>query len=286
MKYCSGCGEASDTCRCAYAKESYAADQRRSTWSIASLNPHYLIFSFVMIVMTLCVLCILRGLPTSDTKTPALDRYLSVHVSVEKEVNADYVIWRIGFQSTGNDIKALQQKFQTDRTRILNFLKQHGFSDSEISIGAPRIEDQFARDWGQADVQKLPEDARYILNSRVKVLTSNVRAVEMASNAQDTLIQDGIILTKDKWAANPRYLLHNRTEIERELYAQAIQKSHAIAMQLAQGMNARIINVRHTTQQDPVIITAQGSRDRYSEDAHRGPIKNALLDMTVTYNIE
>lgn len=285
MKYCVKCGKECDACCC--APVSYARDDaQESSWSFLNINPFTLLMGLIILAGVIFFGMSMRPQTQSSPINPAQDRYLSVRVNVDQEVNADYVIWRIGFQNTGNDIKALQEKFQKDRVLILDFLKNHGFTDSEISIGAPRISDQFAREWGQADVQKLPDDARYILNSRIRVSTSNIQAVEIASREQDNLLKDGVIITRRDGEANPRYLLRNRVALERDLYALAIQKAHTIALQLAQGMNARIINVRNTTQEQAVRIIGQGSEDVYYGDSLRGPIKRALLDMVVTYNIE
>ena len=287
MNYCSNCGKDRSVCLCALNHDDYCADNpQKGSWGMASLNPMHLLMGFIVIIF---IMVVGFSMYTKHPITPppaSEDRYLSVHVNVDQEVNSDYVIWRVGFQNTGNDIKVLQEKFVADRERILSFLRERGFTEQEISVGGPRVSDQFARAWGQPDIEKLPDDARYILDSRIKVSTTNVSAVEAASKDQDTLLKEGIILTKRDWDTNPRYLLRNRIALERELYAQAIQKSHAIALQLAQGMNARIKNVRNTKQNEPVLILGQGSDDRYSNDGLKGPVKRALLDMEINYNIE
>ena len=214
------------------------------------------------------------------------DRFLTVNVEVERETKADYVTWRLGFQNTGDDIKHLQEKYEKDRDLIVAFLKEKGFKEDEISIGGPRIIDQFAREWGQADVQKLPDNARYILDSRIKVFTTNVTNVEKAVKETNALLSEGVILTERSWDANPRYFLKNKTKLEQELYGEAIEKANILAKQLSEGMNVTLKGLRQTEQLQPVKIMGQGQGDNYDSVARlKGPIKRAYLQVTCKYNI-
>lgn len=222
-------------------------------------------------------------------KTPSShDRFITVNIEVERETKADYVTWRLGFQNTGNDIKALQTKYESDRDAILKFLKEKGFKDEEISVGGPRIIDQFAREWGQADVQKLPDDARYILDSRIKVFTTNVEGVEKSAKATDVLLKEGVILTERSWDANPRYFLKNQIKLEQELYGEALEKANVLAKQMAEGMHVSLKGLRQTEQSQPLKIMGQGQGDNYDGSVARlkGPIKRAYLQMSAKYNIE
>ena len=194
-------------------------------------------------------------------KSPATnDRFINVNVAVEKEEKADYAIWNLSFQNTGNDIKILQEKYVKDRDAIVAFLKQRGFKDDEIQVKGPQITDQFAREWGHADVQKLPENSRYILKSTIKVSTPNVDGVIAAVQEQDNLIKEGIILSHtDRWSEGegPLYYLKNQLKVEQDLFGEALKKANVLAKQLAEGMNVKIKDLRSTEQKEPVSIISQ-----------------------------
>ena len=244
----------------------------------------------VVIGLSLAVGPALGGyfIATSLKAPPSHDRFITVNIEVERETKADYVTWRLGFQNTGNDVKALQTKYEADRDAILNFLKEKGFKEEEISVGGPRIIDQFAREWGQADVQKLPDDARYILDSRIKVFTANVEGVEKAVKSTDALLREGVVLTERSWDANPRYFLKNQAKLEQDLYGEALEKANVLATQIAAGMKVSLKGLRQTEQIQPLKIMGQGQGDNYDSSVMRlkGPIKRAYLQMSAKYNID
>ncbi len=218
------------------------------------------------------------------------DRFLTVNIEVEKETKADYVIWRLGFQNTGNDIKALQEKYVRDRELIFAFLKKRGFKDDEISIGSPKITDQLTNRFEKAT--EITKEVRYILNARIKVSTSNVIGVTDAAKETNLLLTDGVMLVDgaDRWSreTNPRYFLKDQTKIEHDLYGEAMAKAIALSQQLSQQMNVKITGLRSTEQQQPLQIQGQGQGGGYegSMDRLRGPVKRAQLQMSYKFNIE
>ncbi len=285
---CKGCGCAMSECVC--AKEMCPDCKCNMSKCCCAKRRHCL--KFVALGLSIAIGPVLAGYFISQSlRAPATeDRFITVNVSVEKEARADYVIWRLGFQNTGNDIKILQEKFIRDRDAIISFLKQKGFKDDELMIGGPQITDQFAREWGQADVQKLPDNSRYILQSRIKVVTTNVDAVIAAVKEQDMLIKEGVIITQRDWDSNPRYYLKNQLKVEQDLYGDALQKANALAKQMAEGMSVKVKGLRSTEQQNPVSIMGQGqsgeSHGWGGRERLKGPIKIAYLQMSAKYNIE
>lgn len=220
------------------------------------------------------------------------ERTLEVNVDVEKEAKADFVIWRIGFQNSGADIKVLQEKFNKDRDLIVAFLKKKGFSDEEISLAGPRMTDQYAQQDSKKDSEKIPEGSRYIIGSRVKVITANVDSVTQAVKDVDSLVKDGVILVQNDREANPRYYLKNQTQLEQDLHAESGVKAKAIAEKMASTMNVQLGSVKSVNNWHPVEILGQGQSGRSGgywdgyNDRLRGPDKIAHLQEKYTFYIK
>lgn len=220
------------------------------------------------------------------------DRTLELTIDVEKETKADFVIWRLGFQNAGADIKVLQEKFTKDRDLILAFLKKKGFSDEEVSLAGPRMTDQYAQQDSKKDSEKIPENSRYIIGSRVKVITTNVDAVTAAVKDVDALVKDGVILVQNDREANPRYYLKNQTQVEQDLHAESGVKARAVAEKMAQTMGVKLGKMKSVINWQAVEILGQGQSGRsggywdgYNERL-RGPNKIAHLQQRFTFYIK
>lgn len=221
-------------------------------------------------------------LPVANTKH---DRFVQVRASAEKEVKADSVIWRIPFQNTGNDLKALHEKFVKDRDAIVAFLKEKGFKDEEFSIGAPRVTDQFVRkEYGQ-DGGTIRDDVRYVVYSRIKITTPNVEGVIAAEKDVDQLVQKGITIPSERGFndTNPKYFLHDTLKIEQDVMETALGKAKELAKQIADSMDVKLCELRSATQDGSVRILGQ-YHEEYGQRL-KGPIKVAKVDGTFTFNV-
>ena len=75
----------------------------------------------------------------------ALERSVTVKGLAEREVPADVAIWPIRFNEAGNDLVELYQTVQAHNALVVEFLRQQGFGDAEISVSAPAMVDRQAR---------------------------------------------------------------------------------------------------------------------------------------------
>lgn len=260
-------------------------------------------FKWLVFLTTLIVLCMLgagsyvffkKEAVFFHTKSKA-ERSITIKVGLEKEAKADYVIWRIGFQSTGSDLNLLQEKFVKDRDTILKFLKQKGFQDFEILVGGPRLKDQHTQGSLYTiapDPSKVRESARYVISSRIKVSTDNVDSVVQAVKEADILIKEGIVLTQSATDVNPRYYLKNQSQLEQELYTGLIDKAKKIAAQLEEKEGIKIGEIKRISSRGPIKILgqAQSGETGYNYDAYnsrlRGPIKVATLEQDVEFELK
>ena len=81
-----------------------------------------------------------RGFSTFAEK----DRIVNVKGLAEMEVPADKVTWPLVYKSLGNDLNSLYDEIKKSNQTIVQFLKQKGLEEKEISISAPEIIDMKA----------------------------------------------------------------------------------------------------------------------------------------------
>ena len=74
-----------------------------------------------------------RGFSTFAEK----DRIVNVKGLAEMEVPADKVTWPLVYKSLGNDLNSLYDEIKKSNQTIVQFLKQKGLEEKEISISAP-----------------------------------------------------------------------------------------------------------------------------------------------------
>ena len=101
---------------------------------IKKLSKYYLGAAFVLGMMILGGSLILM---VSNLKS--YDRCVTVKGLCEKEVMADKVIWPIIYKQGGNELGTLYNTVQEMNRTIIDFLKEAGVTDDEITVNAPSI---------------------------------------------------------------------------------------------------------------------------------------------------
>ena len=77
------------------------------------------------------------------------DRCVTVKGLCEKEVMADKVIWPIIYKQGGNELGTLYNTVQKMNRTIIEFLKEAGVTDDEITVNAPSILDTRTNLYGE-----------------------------------------------------------------------------------------------------------------------------------------
>ena len=77
------------------------------------------------------------------------DRCVTVKGLCEKEVMADKVIWPIIYKQGGNELGTLYNTVQEMNRTIIEFLKEAGVTDDEITVNAPSILDTRTNLYGE-----------------------------------------------------------------------------------------------------------------------------------------
>jgi len=165
------------------------------------------------------------------------DRSISVKGLAEKDVESDFAVWTLNFRRAGNEFAGVQQALAGDREKVLGFLRQQGFADTELEAKPLSVQDLLTRDYAQGNVP-----FRFNGSGRIVVRSARVAEVEKAALALDPLIQAGVQLggEGEGMAAGPRYQLRGFNDVKAPLLAQATRNAREQAEKFAAEAGATL----------------------------------------------
>lgn len=206
------------------------------------------------------------------------DRSVTVKGLAEKDVEADYAVWPLGFRRAGADFGAVQRALAEDRDRVVAFLKGQGFIEAEIEIRPLQVQDLWAREYGGNN-----QPLRFQGTGQVLVKSTKPTAVEAAALAVDPLIQAGVQLggTNDG-PAGPRYLLRGFNEVKAPLIAEATRNAREQADKFAGEAGATLGKLRNANQ--GVIQIGSAGGEGYDDGSAR--LKRLRVVSTFEYALE
>jgi hypothetical protein len=204
------------------------------------------------------------------------DRSVTVKGLAEKDVESDFAIWTLSFRRAGNEFGTVQQALAADREKVLAFLKERGFTDTELEARPLQVQDLMARDYAQGNVP-----FRFNGSGQVLVKTSRVADVASAALAVDPLIQGGIQLGGDgEGASGPRYQLRGFNDIKAPLLAEATRNAREQADKFAAEAGASLGPLKNANQ-GAIRITGTDGND--SDD---GSSRSKRLRVVSTFEYE
>ena len=199
----------------------------------------------------------------------ALERTVEVKGLAEREVPADTAIWPLQFSVAGNELEPLLNQVEKQGEQVRAFLMLRGFTEAEISTGAPAINDRLAQAYGEQNVR-----FRYSVSQVVTVFTSNVEAVRGAGRELLELGKAGIVFAQDNYEFRTQYLFNGLNEIKPGMIEEATRNGREVAQKFAEDSASRLGKIR-TARQGQFSIT-----DRDSDNPH---IKNVRVVSTLEY---
>jgi len=207
----------------------------------------------------------------------AADRSVTVKGLAEKDVEADYAVWPLGFRRAGTDFGVVQRALAEDRDRVVGFLKGQGFVDAEIEVRPLQVQDLYAREYGGN------QPLRFQGTGQVLVKSAKPTAVEAAALAVDPLIQSGVQLAgANDGPAGPRYQLRGFNEVKAPLLAEATRHAREQAQKFAAEAGATLGHLRSANQ--GVIQIGAGDREGFDDGSAR--VKRLRVVSTFTYALE
>ena len=201
------------------------------------------------------------------------DRQVSVKGLAEKEVKADKVTWPLVYKEIGNDPTEMYSRLTQKNATVVQFLKQGGIAEAEISVNPPMIEDRQADNYGN-DLLSY----RYKATSVITVTSGEVDKVRRLMARQAELMNRGVPLITEQYGDHAvRYDFTSLNDVKPAMVEEATKNARATAEKFASDSGSKVGKINHASQGQFTI------EDR---DATTPYIKNVRVVITMDYQLE
>lgn len=202
----------------------------------------------------------------------AKDRVVTVKGLAEMEVPANKVTWPLMYKEVGNDLSTLYNKISNTNQTIVDFLKQKGITQEEISINAPEIIDMQAERYVGEN-----KTYRYNVTTVITVTSNKVDLVRDLISEQSELLKQGIAITGGDYRYNIQYDYTSLNEIKPQMIEEATKNAREAAQKFAKDSDSELGKIKRATQ-------GQFSID--NRDANTPYIKRIRVVTTIEYSLE
>ena len=197
------------------------------------------------------------------------DRSVSVKGLCEKEVKADKVIWPISYKVMGEDLQNIYNQINQKNEILINFLKEGGITEDEISISSPSISDKLANEYGNND-----RLYRYVTTNVITVCTKNVDKVLALMKTQSSLMKKGITISDNNWENPIEFKFEGLNELKPEMVEEATKNARETAEKFAIDSDSKLGKIKYAS---------QGTFTINNRDSNTPEIKTVRVVTYVTY---
>ena len=183
------------------------------------------------------------------------DRVVSVKGLCEREVKADKVICPFAYKEGGDNLQQLYRTIEEKNGVIIEFLKDAGISEEEITIAAPKVVDT-RTEWSGSQNRYV-----YIVTSVVTVCTDKVNEIIALQSRQGELLQHGIA-TAASWEYQTVYSFTKLNEIKPAMIETATKNARETAEKFAADSDSKLGKIKRATQ-GQFTITDRDSNTPY-----------------------
>ena len=232
-----------------------------------TLSKYYLGAAFVLGMMILGGSLILM---VSNLKS--YDRCVTVKGLCEKEVMAEKVIWPIIYKQGGNELGTLYNTVQEMNRTIIDFLKDAGVMDDEITVNAPSILDTRTNLYGERNAY------HYIITAGVTVCSNQVERIVKLQTEQAKLYEKGIpVGMGENWSHPTTYSFTGLNDIKPAMIEEATINARQAAEKFAKDSNSKLGKIKTAT---------QGQFSVSDRDSNTPYIKNVRVVTNVVYYLK
>ena len=171
------------------------------------------------------------------------DRFVSVKGLAEREVLADRVVWPLSFNEVGNNMNQLYDLIENKQRTIVNFLKENGVKDDEITISAPSVLDRLAQQWAQENVRE-----RYQTSCTITVISSDVPKIMSIMKMQQELLKKGIAIEGNSYDTRTEYQYTHLNSLKPEMIEEATRNARQVAEKFAQDADCDLGSIKNASQ--------------------------------------
>ncbi|WP_028768339.1 SIMPL domain-containing protein [Shewanella fidelis] len=219
----------------------------------------------------LCLGLIMLGTTVGDKliKMKAMERTVTVKGLAEKEVRANVAIWPIRFTEVSNDLNQLYQTVEIKTNKVVSFLKQQGFSDDEITVALPAIDDRQAQGYVDPNVKY-----RYAAKVSISLYTNKVDLLLSTRTNMLSLAKDGIAISDQDYNSKAQFLFTELNNVKPEMVQSATQNARQVAEKFAKDSDSKLGKIKNAS---------QGQFSISDRDSNTPYIKKIRIVSTLTY---
>ena len=200
------------------------------------------------------------------------DRCVTVKGLCEKEVMADKVIWPIIYKQGGNELGTLYNTVQEMNRTIIEFLKEAGVTDDEITVNAPSILDTRTNLYGERNTY------HYIITTGITVCSNQVDRIVKLQTEQAKLYEKGIpVGMGENWSHPTTYSFTGLNDIKPAMIEEATINARQAAEKFAKDSHSKLGKIKTAT---------QGQFSVSDRDSNTPYIKNVRVVTNVVYYLK
>ena len=200
------------------------------------------------------------------------DRCVTVKGLCEKEVMADKVIWPIIYKQGGNELGTLYNTVQEMNRTIIEFLKEAGVTDDEITVNAPSILDTRTNLYGERNTY------HYIITAGITVCSNQVDRIVKLQTEQAKLYEKGIpVGMGENWSHPTTYSFTGLNDIKPAMIEEATINARQAAEKFAKDSHSKLGKIKTAT---------QGQFSVSDRDSNTPYMKNVRVVTNVVYYLK
>ena len=199
-------------------------------------------------------------------------RTVAVRGLCEREVNANKVTWPIVSKEVGNDLTTIYGRMENTNSHIVQFLKENGIEESEISINPPAVIDL------QADRYSYNQNPyRYNVTNVIVVTSSKVAKINELIKKQSELLKQGIAIVAGDYQYQTIYEYTDLNLIKPEMIAEATKNARTAADKFAEDAGSKVGRIQ---------TASQGQFSIEDRDQYTPYIKKIRVVSSIIYYLE
>ncbi|MEP1033044.1 SIMPL domain-containing protein [Ekhidna sp.] len=203
-----------------------------------------------------------------------LDRTVTVKGLAEREVEADIATWPLELTISGNELGQLQRTLERQTKILQDFFSKLEFTDEELTVGAPTIQDNRALLYGG---QNANNQDRYIAKVDFNLRTTKLDKMSQAMFQIPSIIGQGLVIgSKNTWQP-VQYLYTKLNDIKPEMIEEATKNAREAAEKFARDSGSKVGKIKSAN---------QGLFSISDLDPNSGVMKKVRIVSTLQFYIE
>lgn len=201
-------------------------------------------------------------------------RTVTVRGLSQREVKSDLAIYTLSCSFDGENLQQLYRSLTAQNELLVNYLKEKGFKEEEITVTSPYSHDNTDNYNYKAGITP-----HYSISNSVKVTSEDADAIEQLAKCDGELMARGLFVSTSVY-----YKFNGLNEIKPEMIEEATKNARQVAEKFAKDSGSKIGKIQSATQGQFSIFTNSPESD-YSFDDADSKMKNVRVVTTMIYEL-